>query len=416
MDAGKIRAYYAREDVSTEIARFAHNREMVGRYSSGGYSSRPGTVFFPGDVVRMGLNGIVSFHASVELWNNPLNLESDKRMGWDFLIDLDADNLDKARMAADTLIELLRAHGVNSVSIKFSGRSGFHIFVPWESFDDSLSDKFPEIPRALGLYLEEYLKEDLPKNVVSDVHIDSVAIASRHLMRAPYSLNEKSWLVSIPVKDPWFNLEDAKPENIEVKPFELGTSKGEAMSLVDLAIDFVKRREKRPVEPRHTLNLKNKVPEQFFAPCIKNILKGMSDGRKRGEFIIRSYLSNLGWSWDEIESFVFDWNKKNKPPLRDNYIKGQLRWNKRLKKKILPPNHNRDGFYKDMGVWTDECANTKNPLSYTVRKYKDYLRYAKDQERKEELTRKRAEKETKKKEKEKPKVKKEEKPKTADST
>ncbi|MBR9681133.1 MAG: hypothetical protein GOU98_04925 [Candidatus Altiarchaeota archaeon] len=379
MDLERVKAYYAREDVAIELAKFGQNRELVGRFANGGYSKRPSTVFYPGDVVRMAKNGIVSFHASVELWNNPLTLETDKRSGWDFLIDLDSENLDKSRQAADALIELLKAHGVTSVFTKFSGRSGFHIFVPWKAFDSSLSESFPEIPRALGKYLEGYLKDELPKNVMGDVHIDSVAISSRHLMRAPYSLNEKSWLVSIPVKDPWFNLDDAKPENVKVKPFVLDAKKGEAMNIVDLAVDYVKRREIKPVyEHRHS-QLTTKVPEEFFSPCIKKILKGLADGRKRGDFIIRAYLSNLGWNFDEIEKLVLEWNKKNKPPLRENYLKSQIRWHKRQKTKLLPPNHDRDGFYKDMGVYSVECERTKNPVVYSLRRYKDFLRYNKEE-------------------------------------
>ena len=383
MELDRVRAYYAREDVSTELAKFGQNRELVGRFANGGYSKRPSTVFYPGDVVRMAINGIVSFHASVELWNNPLTLETDKRSGWDFLIDLDSENLDKARQAADALIELLKAHGVNSVFTKFSGRSGFHIFVPWKAFDPSLSERFPDIPRALGTYLEGYLKEELPKSVMSDVHIDSVAISSRHLMRAPYSLNEKSWLVSIPVKDPWFNLEDAKPQNVKVEPFVLDAKEGEAMSIVDLAVDYVKRREIRPIQPKQRFQLTSKVPEEFFSPCIKNILKGLADGRKRGDFILRAYLSNLGWNFSEIEALVLEWNKKNKPPLRENYLKSQIRWHKRQKTKLLPPNHNRDGFYKDMGVFSVECERTKNPVVYSLRRYKDFLRYQKQEESKQ---------------------------------
>lgn len=382
MKEEEIIAYYSRDDVAEEITRFAQNREMVGRFGDGKYSSRPGTVFYPGDVKRMASKGIVSFHSSVELWENPLHLETAQRSGWDFLIDLDGDKLEHSRKVAGVLLELLSAHGIDSVHTKFSGRAGFHIFIPWKAFDPSVSQGFPEIPRAIGLYLEDHiknLKEDLTKEERFGVHIDSVAIASRHLMRAPYSLNEKSWFASIPVNDPWFNLEDAKPENVVVKPFSLAAKPGEAMSLVDLATDFVKRRKvrKRPLPKRPT----GKVPEEFFAPCIKNILKGLADGRKRAEFILRAYLSNLGWNWDEIEEFILKWNKKNRPPLRENYLKGQIRWHRRQKKDVLPPNHESAGFYKDMGVLAPECAGTKNPMTYSFRRYRAHVRYAKEQEK-----------------------------------
>jgi DNA primase len=378
---GDIVAYYSRDDVAEELTRFAQSREVAGRFADGRYSSRPGTLFYPGDVKRMASTGIVSFHASVELWENPLQLETSERSGWDFLIDLDGDKLEHSRKVAEVLLQLLEAHGIESVHLKFSGRAGFHIFIPWKAFDSSISHGFPEIPRAIGRYLEDYvrnLKEDLTKEERFGVHIDSIAIASRHLMRMPYSLNEKSWLVSIPVDDPWFDLENAKPDNVVMKPFMLDAKPGEAMSLVDLATDFVKRREKRVRVPRE--RPKGKVPEEFFAPCIKNILKGLSDGRKRAEFILRAYLSNVGWNWDEIEEFILKWNKKNRPPVRESYLKGQIRWHRRQKKNVLPPNHESAGFYKDMGVLSPECSGFKNPLSYTFRRYRAHLRYAKRQE------------------------------------
>lgn len=374
--------YYSRDDVSREMVKFAHNREFIGRFREGGYSSRPGTALYPGDIVRMANQGMVSFHASVELWDNPMNLEGASRLGWDLLIDLDADTLENGRIAAEAIVEILRAHGVESVYIKFSGRSGFHIFVPWKAFKPSFSNSFPEIPRAIGRYIEEYLREDLPKKVMSGIEVDSVAISPRHLMRAPYSLNEKVWMVSIPVDDPWFDIEDAQVENIVVRPFELSAKPEEAVNLVDLSLEYVSRKEGKR-ESATKITVKGKVAEEFFSPCIKKILQGLSDGRKRGEFILRTYLSNLGWNWEEIEKFLLDWNKKNKPPMRENYITGHVRWHKRQKKNILPPNHDRDGFYKDMGVWTHECANLKNPITYTLRKYRRYLKYRQDEKEKE---------------------------------
>lgn len=109
----------------------------------------------------------------------------------------------------------------------------------------------------------------------------------------------------------------------------------------------------------------------------------MSDGRKRGEFILRAYLSNLGWGWDEIERLLLEWNKRNKPPLREGYLKSQLRWHMRQRTKLLPPNHDRDGFYRDMGIYTPECAGFKNPLAYTLRRYRSYRRSTREERKPE---------------------------------
>ena len=380
VDRESVIAYYSRNDVATELVRFSQNREVGGRYENGGYAKRPNALFYPTDVKRMARDGIVSFHTSVELWQNPATL--DKRIGWDFLIDLDAPKLEPCRKVAEAIIELLEAHGVNSTKMKFSGRAGFHIFVPWISFNHSLVNNFPNVPRAIGMYLEDYLKKDeiLTKEERNNVKIDSVAIAPRHLMRAPYSINEKSGLISIPVKDAWFDLEDAKSENVKVKPFILDAKPGEAMSLVEMSMDFMEKKQHVSKFIPKQIEITKKVPKELFAPSIKKILLGMPDGRKRSEFILRSYLSNLGWNWEEIEHFLLEWNKKNKPPLKETYIKSHISWNKRQKNKLLPPNFSRDGFYKDMGIWTEECSDYKNPLSYTLKRYKWFLKQQKEEE------------------------------------
>ena len=51
----------------------------------------------------------------------------------------------------------------------------------------------------------------------------------------PYSLNEKVGLVSIPVSDLSFDIESAKPEQVEVVPFKLDAIPGEAMELAEIA-------------------------------------------------------------------------------------------------------------------------------------------------------------------------------------
>jgi len=383
----ELLAYYGREDVSRAISEFAHNREVVGRFADGGYGKRPATILYPGDVVRMVKEGVVSFHCSVELWKNPMALETGKeqRLGWDFLIDLDADTLENGRIAADLIIEALKAHGVRSVFLKFSGRSGFHIFVPWKAFDPKLKDMFPDVPRAMGLYLEDFLREELQGEGVKlgeNVNIDSIAIAPRHLVRMPYSLNEKVWMVSIPVKNPWFDIDEARPENVVVRTFRLDAKPGEAMELVDMALNYVKKME----APRKVVKVKveGKVPPRFFPPCVKKILEGVPDGRKRGEFILRTLLSNLGWGWEEIEAFLLEWNQRNKPPLKENYIKSHVKWHRKQKRNILPPNCSRGEFYMDTGFCNPDelCKTVRNPLTYTLKKYRRYLRHRKEMERK----------------------------------
>ncbi|HDR53369.1 MAG TPA: hypothetical protein ENN60_01695 [archaeon] len=387
MEDSALLTYYSRDDVATALVDFARNREVTGRFADGGYGRRPGTLMYPGDVVEMVKQGMKSFHCSVELWDNPMTLDQPKvsRKGWDFLIDLDCDTLDHGREAADILLEALKAHGVTSIFTKFSGRSGFHIFLPWQAFHDSLRSSFPEVPRAIGAYLEDFVADEMSKEVKDGVKIDSIAIAPRHLIRMPYSLNEKAGLVSIPVKDPWFDLETARPEQVKVVPFELRARPGEAMELAEIATSFLAKKQatRRTEAPR--MEVKGRIEPQFFPPCIQLILKGMKDGKKRSEFILRNFLSSAGWDWASIEQLLLEWNLKNPEPLRPAYIESHIKWSRAQRENLPPPNCDRKEYYPELGICQpdDLCRTVSNPITYALKKHRRYMFARKEEERRQ---------------------------------
>ena len=74
----------------------------------------------------------------------------------------------------------------------------------------------------------------------------------------------------------------------------------------------------------------------------------------------------MGWKKDEIEKRIFEWNKKNRPPLRDNYISTQLKWFERQNRDLLPPNCDNQQFYKSFGVCQPDkkCKKVKSPVVY----------------------------------------------------
>ena len=97
----------------------------------------------------------------------------------------------------------------------------------------------------------------------------------------------------------------------------------------------------------------------------------MEDGKKRAVFILSNFLGKIGWSNKEIENYIIRWNKeKNKDPLRENYIRGQLRYFKAGDK--LPPNCNNDAYYKGLGMCLPNhgCKRIKNPANYTIIRWK----------------------------------------------
>jgi DNA primase large subunit len=120
------------------------------------------------------------------------------------------------------------------------------------------------------------------------------------------------------------------------------------------------------------------IPEDYFPPCIKNILQGLSDGRKRSLFILTNFLKNMGWSLDKIENKINEWNSKNVPPLRNSYLRTQLRWHFRQERNLLPPNCDNENFYKDIGVCKPDefCTDMgekiviKNPVNYPFKRLK----------------------------------------------
>ena len=100
------------------------------------------------------------------------------------------------------------------------------------------------------------------------------------------------------------------------------------------------------------------------------MLKGLRDGRKRALFILMNFLKTMNWRYDEIENFLLEWNQKNDPPLKENYVKTQLRWFKNKKMVYTPPSCDNSIYYKDIGVCEPDnlCSKIKNPTQYPFKK------------------------------------------------
>jgi hypothetical protein len=198
----------------------------------------------------------------------------------------------------------------------------------------------------------------------------------------PYSLHDGSWLVSLPIKEDEiddFEKEDAKMENIDFETGFLDSyEENEATNLVVQAMDFIEKRREERKEERTTENGEFETPdeaiaEKHFPPSIKNILEGLEDGRKRGLFILINFYLTVGYGMDEIESKIWEWNERNKEPLREAYVKSQLRWHDNREEIVPPPNYDSNGYYKDMQVYEGDNLEeeVKNPVSYAFRMVKN---------------------------------------------
>lgn len=435
---------YKRKEIQEALVNHAKDKEVGMQYNDA-FGKRPDVLTYPRDILELALQGVTSFHTSEERWSNPLSISSslskqeweELRIGWDLVLDIDCALFEYSRICADLVIKFLYHCGVKDVSCKFSGNKGFHIGVPFEAFPQQIGnqltkDLFPEAPRRIAFYVKENIKDALGKKILESeqhnfaairekVHlpqeditrydkdelggkiphlnldkfleIDTILLSSRHLYRMPYSLHEKSGLVSLPL-DPTkvlsFEKEMARPEKIldTMFPFLDRTVSGEsARRLLVQAYDFnVKSNEKKEVDTGkyEELKIETAIKEELFPPCIKLILNGMEDGKKRSVFMLSNFLGKIGWEKQEIENYLVQWNKKNTTTLRDVYIKGQMHGFTAGSK--LPPNCNNEVYYKGVGVCRPDnlCARIKNPVNYTLIRWKRQLRDKEEQETKKE--------------------------------
>ncbi len=432
--------YYKRPDIQEEIIKHARDKEVGTRFDTF-FGKRPDVLNYPRDVFDFAKKGLTSLHASEERWQNPLNIHSDmkrkemneERIGWDLVLDIDCPFMEYSKICADLIIKFLTFNEVKAVSCKFSGNKGFHIGVPFEAFPEKVgelvsSEQFPEFPKKIALYIRDHIDEELGKrimelegsfgkikekvglaeeeiiryatnsmgdkvaklNVDKFLEIDTVLISSRHLYRMPYSLHEKSGLVSLPI-DPSkvieFEKPMAHPDAIVIPKFaflDREVSSESGTRILKNALDYAaKLDEKRQIEKEkefQEVKLENPIEEIFFPPCMKKALLGMEDGKKRVLFAMMNYLGKVGWSKPEVEKYLVLWNSKNPDPLREGYIRGQMNHYKAGEK--LPPNCDNAAYYMDMGICEKDvlCSHIKNPVNYTMVRWKRHLRDLKMQE------------------------------------
>lgn len=225
-------------------------------------------------------------------------------------------------------------------------------------------------------------KKDFSDDVREEVeasrlgNLDLVLVASRHLFRMPYSLHEKTALASVVLNkdeiDKFDPMRDANPLSVSVREFLPEGKIGEAKSLL---VEAIKWEEKRSGDESMAQRAKYKeydkielkgVDERYFPKPIKKLLNGLKDGRKRGLFVLITFLKSSGFSAEYINDKIAEWNKKNEVQLKEGYIRSQIDWHLKQKKKILPPNYSNDSFYRDLGL-LEEKPKFKNPIVEVIR-------------------------------------------------
>ncbi|MBI4895333.1 MAG: hypothetical protein HY831_02455 [Candidatus Aenigmarchaeota archaeon] len=401
MNRQQIIDYYSQDFVLESIVKASRDREAVGVFSDGGYDKRPNVVNFKSDILSMVKNGVTSIHLSAEHWTYPMQVNAETyeqlRKGFDIIIDIDSRlSLNDSKITAVLICDLLEKYNIRNYGVKFSGRRGFHICIPWKMLPKEVNFKpmhneYPKVPRIVSGFIRHSIKDKLVqellknnKGLVFEGEMDPYQFVevekdwgNRHLFRAPLSLNEKTWMASIPLdyndlKN--FDISMANPLKVKsTKTFFKDCEDGEADILLSDALDWntinTKVEQKKEI-PKKQLSTK-KVPEEFFPPCIKLVMNGLKEGKKRSLFTIINFLKSMNWSWEEIEQKVFEINDKNIPKLPRSVIAGQINWAKQQNKQINPANCNVEQFYKSVGICQPDniCSKEgkiviKNPMNY----------------------------------------------------
>ena len=239
----------------------------------------------------------------------------------------------------------------------------------------------PNIPLRADRY-PEYFEKTRGINAEKIAALDLVLVAPRHLFRMPYSLHEKTALASVVLKKEEidkFSPRDADPMKVEIREFMPENEREEATKLLERALQWQREHDemssKRDEQKYSQMKMKGEgfgeikreeIKDSMFPGPIKKLLKGLADGKKRGLFVLLTFLKSINYSPEEIAKIVKEWNEKNTPPLREGYIKSQLDWLFRQTKKILPPNYSNKNYYADLGI-LDGKMDTKNPVGDVAR-------------------------------------------------
>ncbi len=201
---------------------------------------------------------------------------------------------------------------------------------------------------------------------VFDLKIDTQLVSSRHLYRLEYSLHEKSGLVSLPIQSTSilsFNRAAAQPEAVVAFPQFLNRAvRGEGYQLYIRAQAF--STPEPQAERKEIVWSGDAAPEDTFPPCMRIILQGLKDGKKRSTFVLVNFLQSVGWTKEMIEDRLAKWNEHNDEPLREVTLKGSIRYH--IGKKVLPPNCDNKAYYVDFNVCKPDhlCSRIKNPVQY----------------------------------------------------
>lgn len=384
--------YYKKSSIADFIVDYVYNREVAMFNKEGNIiTQRPYAIYNNGDILYLVDKGGYSIHATVEIWKDPMLLRDVNQREYykivstyDIVVDFDVDiyksmdrNLNIAKLLVYEVLERLEEFGYIPI-IKYSGNRGFHLIFPLKGlvkimdidllkYKEIVYRSFLDFMHVIVESAASHLASKIGKNNIADIvsNIVDYHLASwRHMIRVPYSLHEKTGLVSIVLyKDDIlkFTKEMAKPENV-IEPIYPET--GDLSDLILLSLSYSLTHEiSSTIKPKHIKIDIKEVPE--LPPCVRTLLEGVPVGiRNNTMFFLLNFFKSLGYDKEKVKEILFNWNEKNSEPLRDREIEYSIEYH--FNKNYLPYSCSklREYIGRQYCQPNEICNHIKNPIQY----------------------------------------------------
>ena len=208
----RVMSYYSRRDIQEAMYQYAKGRKIsVLRNFSPMFGGS--TIRKPDDILPI----MVFYSQEGKLWpsihGTISRYNSDGRFLCDLVLEIDfKKNFIKCFDMTRPIVRILLAAGVE-FRVKYSGNASAHVIIPGEAFHERWrrGNKCYELYGKLFNFFKNYIK--------GPGMLDGSFRRPNHFLRMPYSLNENTGLVSVPidVEDyDRFSWKHADPETVEV--------------------------------------------------------------------------------------------------------------------------------------------------------------------------------------------------------
>lgn len=259
-------------------------------------------------------------------------------MPW-VVIDLDREHLPSAFVDAQKILWQLGEAMIDldNVFVAFSGRRGFHIYVPTGKFGSPIFAS-TEAARLVTDYIQ--------RSIAQQVEYDPATNSPLGLIRVMGSTHEKTgnkkrgWtakeFIVMEQEEALSNLKEVRPITLP-DPLDV-EEEWDASELLERAALAVEEELEEYVAPSDAGTSDIEYKSGGIIEALKdgvNKSEKFADGyagRDSALFLYARYLTNnLDKSPKEAEAILQEWNKLNNPPLPNSTVRSKVRWVQRYK-------------------------------------------------------------------------------------